>query len=44
MKGIEAVGVKEVRAVAERIIDRSKFHCAVVGPRLDDDEIANALG
>ncbi len=44
VKGIEAVGVKEVRAVAERIIDRSKFHCAVVGPRLDDDEIANALG
>lgn len=42
--GIEAVTTDDVQRVAKRIFDRSKFHCAVVGPKLDEDEIANALG
>ena len=40
---IEAITVDEVRAVANRVIDRSKLHCAVVGPELDESEIAAAL-
>ncbi len=44
VNGIEAIGPAEVKAVANRIFDRSKFHCAVVGPKLDEEEIANALG
>lgn len=44
VRGIEAIGPAEVKAVAKRIFDRSKFHCAVVGPSLNEDEIANALG
>ena len=40
---IEAVTADEVRAVATRILDRSRMHCAVVGPELNDDEILAAL-
>lgn len=41
---VEAVTAHEVRAVAQRLLDGGKMHCAAVGPRLDEDEIANALG
>ena len=40
---IEAITVDQVRAVAKRVIDRSKLHCAVVGPELDDAEIEAAM-
>ena len=40
---IESITVDHVRAVANRVIDRSKLHCAVVGPDIDDSEIAAAM-
>lgn len=40
---VEAVTAAQVQAVARRVLDRTKLHCAVVGPRLDDDEIAKAM-
>lgn len=43
VNGIEAVTEDDVRGIAEEIIKRDRFHCSVVGPRLDEDEIANAL-
>ena len=42
--GIEAITVADVQRVARRIIDDSKLHCSVVGPKLDEDEIAKAMG
>ena len=44
VRRIEAVTPDEVQAVARRILRREKLHCAVVGPDLDDAEIAAALG
>jgi hypothetical protein len=32
-----------VRDVARRVIDRKKLHCAVVGPDIDESEIAAAM-
>jgi len=40
---IEAITADDVKRVAERIYDRSKLHCAVVGPALDDAELEAAL-
>jgi predicted Zn-dependent peptidase len=40
---IEAITVADVRRVALRLLDPAKLHCAVVGPKLDEDEIANAM-
>jgi len=44
VRQIEAVTPDEVQAVARRILNRQKLHCAVVGPELDDTEIGAALG
>jgi predicted Zn-dependent peptidase len=41
---IEAVTAEEVRALANRLILRERAHCAVVGPSLNEDEIASAMG
>ncbi len=41
---VEAVTAEDVLAIAQRILKREKLHCAVVGPKLDEDEIANAMG
>jgi predicted Zn-dependent peptidase len=40
---MEAVTAEDVRAVAQRIIKPREVHAAVVGPALDEDEIANAI-
>ena len=40
---IDAVSAEHVRAVAARLLAHAKTHCAVVGPRLNEDEIAKAL-
>lgn len=40
---IEAVTPDEVQAVANRVLHRSKLHCAVVGPDLSDTEIEAAM-
>lgn len=40
---IEAIDVDQVQAVARRIIDRKKLHCAVVGPELNEAEIEAAM-
>ena len=40
---MEAITVDDVQKVARRLLDPAKLHCAVVGPKLDEDEIANAL-
>jgi hypothetical protein len=37
------VTADDIQAVARRIFRRDGFHCSVVGPDLDEDEIANAL-
>jgi len=42
--GIEAITVADVQRVARRVLDDSKLHCSVVGPKLDEDEIAKAMG
>ncbi|MCL4240790.1 MAG: insulinase family protein, partial [Dehalococcoidia bacterium] len=44
VRQIEAVTADEVVAVAKRILKRERLHCAVVGPDLDEAEIAAALG
>jgi len=44
VRQIEAVTPDEVQAVARRILNRQKLHCAVVGPELDETEIGAALG
>ncbi|MCA9853509.1 MAG: insulinase family protein, partial [Dehalococcoidia bacterium] len=41
---IEAVTRDEMQRVAQRVINRAASHCSVVGPNLDRDEIAKALG
>ncbi len=40
---IEAITAEDVRNVARRLLCRDQVHCAVVGPDLNEDEIANAL-
>jgi len=41
---VEAVTAEQVLAVARRLLKRESLHCAVVGPKLNEDEIAKALG
>jgi len=40
---MEAVTPADVRAVARRLLARERVHCAVVGPSLEEDELAAAL-
>jgi predicted Zn-dependent peptidase len=40
---IEKVSAADVQRVAKRLLIAGKVHCAAVGPKLDEDEIANAL-
>ena len=40
---IEAVTAEDVRKVAQRVIQRDKLHCSVVGPDLNEDEIDAAM-
>ena len=41
---VEEVTAEQVRAVAQRLLGREKMHVAAVGPKLDNDELAKALG
>ncbi|MBI5946759.1 MAG: insulinase family protein [Chloroflexi bacterium] len=41
---VEAVTAGDVQAVARRILSRDLLHVSAVGPKLDEDEIAAALG
>jgi predicted Zn-dependent peptidase len=41
---IEAVTADDVQAVAKRVINREKLHCAVVGPDLHEGELEAAMG
>ena len=41
---MEAVTAQDVLEVGKRLLDPAKFHCAAVGPKLDADEIARAMG
>jgi predicted Zn-dependent peptidase len=40
---IEGVTVDDVRNVARRLWEGDRLHCAVVGPKLDEEEIARAM-
>jgi len=40
---LEAVDASQIRSVATDIFVNDRFHCAAVGPDLNEDEIANAL-
>jgi predicted Zn-dependent peptidase len=40
---IEAVSAEDIQRVARRVIARSALHASVVGPKIDDDEVARAL-
>ena len=40
---MEAVTAEDVQAVARRLLKPEKLHCSVVGPKIDDDEIAKAM-
>jgi predicted Zn-dependent peptidase len=40
---IEVVTPDELVAVGRRVFDAGRLHCSVVGPRLDDEEIAAAI-
>jgi predicted Zn-dependent peptidase len=40
---IEAITAADVQAVGQRIIRTEKLHCAAVGPKLDEAEIAAAM-
>ena len=40
---IEAITADQVGAVARRLLVRDRLHCAVVGPNLDEDELARAM-
>jgi predicted Zn-dependent peptidase len=40
---MEAVTAEDIQAVARRIIDTERLHCAVVGPNIDEDELARAI-
>lgn len=41
---VEAVTADDIQTLAGEILDRSRLRAAVVGPDLDEDEIARALG
>jgi predicted Zn-dependent peptidase len=41
---VEAITADDVRAVAQRILDRGRLHASVVGPDIDGDEVEAALG
>lgn len=41
---VEAITTDDVLRVARRLLRRDLLHCTAVGPRLDEDEIANAMG
>jgi len=41
--GIEAITSADVQRVARRLLGGRPFHCAVVGPRPDDDAIARLV-
>ncbi len=41
---LEAVTTDDVKRVAARILVRDKLHVAAVGPNINDDELANAIG
>ena len=41
---VEAITTDDVLRVAQRLLKRELLHCAAVGPKLDEDEIANAMG
>jgi predicted Zn-dependent peptidase len=41
---IESITPEQVQAVAQRVLLRDRLHCAAVGPKLDEDEIAKAMG
>jgi predicted Zn-dependent peptidase len=41
---LENITAEEVKSVAADLFNRKKLHAAVVGPKLDDDEIAKAMG
>ena len=43
VRQIEAITADDVTRVAKRILKRELLHCAVVGPELDEAEIANAI-
>ncbi len=40
---VEAITADDVQKVAQRVLKRELLHCAAVGPKLNDDEIANAM-
>ncbi len=40
---IEDVRADDVLTLAQRLLKRERLHCAVVGPSLDEDEIAKAM-
>lgn len=40
---IEAITADDVQAVARRVVDRKRLHCAVVGPDIDEAEIGAAM-
>jgi predicted Zn-dependent peptidase len=42
--GLEAVTADDVKRVASRILTRDRLHVSAVGPDIDDDELANAIG
>lgn len=41
---VEAVTADDVRKVAQRLLERDNLHVSVVGPNLNEDEVARALG
>ena len=41
---MEAVTAEDVQEVAKRLLSAEGFHCSVVGPALNEDELGNALG
>jgi predicted Zn-dependent peptidase len=41
---VEAITADDVQKVARRLLKRELLHCAAVGPKLDENEIANAMG
>jgi len=43
IKEIEAVKLSEVKAVAKRLLDQSKFHLAIIGPYKDEKVFSKFL-
>lgn len=41
---IEAITAEDVTAIARRLFDNARFHATCVGPKINEDEMANALG